>query len=122
MRDIDQSLEETLRAEERDLLRKIGEEPGYFDQALSVFEGKTGWVSAVLMIAQAVAFLIGCWTSWNFFQADEALAALRWGLPSAVLLMMALTIKMALWPTIHANRILRELKRLELQLSQRTGP
>lgn len=121
MRDIDQTLEDALKAEERDLLRRIGEEPGYLDQAMSVFSGKTGWVSAVLMVTQAVAFVGGSWAAWNFFQAEEALSALRWGLPSAVLLVMALTIKMALWPTIHANRVLRELRRMELQISQRTS-
>ena len=110
---------EALPAEERDLLPRIGEEPGYLDQALSVFSGKTGWVSAVLMVTQAVGFMAGVWAAWNFFQAPDALSALRWGLPAAVLLVMSLVIKMGLWPTIQANRVLRELKRLELQMAQR---
>jgi hypothetical protein len=32
---------------------------------------------------------------------------------------MALIIKMAWWPAIHANRVIRELKRLELHLLRR---
>jgi hypothetical protein len=31
---------------------------------------------------------------------------------------MSLIIKMALWPTMQTNRILRELKRIELQIAR----
>lgn len=117
MTEIDKTLDEALRAEEADLLRRIGEEPGYLNQAMSVFEGRMGWVSTVLMITQAVAFVAGAWAAWNFFQATDVLAALRWGLPSSVLLIMSVMIKMSMWPTIQTNRVLRELKRMELQAS-----
>ena len=51
------------------------------------------------------------------------MTALRWGIPAGVLLLMSLMIKMGMWPTLQANRVIRELKRLELQIaraSQRT--
>jgi hypothetical protein len=119
MQDIDQRLDEALRAEERDLLRRIDEEPGYIDQALSIFSGRTGWVSVVMMAAQAALFVAGGWAAWRFLQAEEVLSALRWGLPSAVLLLMSLIIKIGLAPTLQANRVLRELRRLELQMVRR---
>lgn len=114
MRELDGALDEALRAEERDLLRRIGDEPGFFRQAASVFDGRAGWVSAILMGVQTAAFLAGAWAAWNFFQAAETLSALRWGLPAAVLLLTGLTIKLALWPVMHTNRLLQELKRVEL--------
>ena len=46
--------------------------------------------------------------------AQDALAALHWGLPSAVLLIMSLMIKLALWPVMQTNRLLVALKRVEL--------
>lgn len=116
MRNRDAMIDEALRAEERELLRRIGEEPDYLQQAIGIFEGRTGWVNLVLMITQAAAFIAGVWAAWNFFGAEDVLAALRWGLPAATLLLMSLTIKMALWPTIQANRVIRELKRIELQI------
>ncbi len=48
----------------------------------------------------------------------RVLTALRWGLPTAVPLLMSLTIKMALWPSIQTNRLMRELKRIELQIAR----
>ncbi len=53
-----------------------------------------------------------------FFEAGDTMSQLRWGLPSAVLLILATMIKMAMWPNIHADRLMRELKRIELQLAR----
>ncbi|MGZ9099581.1 MAG: DUF6768 family protein [Brevundimonas sp.] len=118
MRDIDQTLNDALAAEERDLLRRIDEEPGHVEQVMSLFGGRTGWVSAVLMAVQSVLFVAGAWAGWKFFGATDVLSALHWGLPAAVLLIMALMIKLALWPVMHANRLRLALKRLELLVVQ----
>jgi len=118
MRDPEQTIDEALGAEEQELLRSIGDEPGYIEQALGIFSGRLGWVNGVLMLVQGVAFAGGAWAAWNFFSADDVLTALRWGLPAAVLLLMSLTIKMALWPSIQTNRLMRELKRIELQVAR----
>lgn len=116
--DLDEMIDEALGAEERDLLRAIGEEPGFFAQAFSVFTGPAAWVNVVLAVVQAVFFIAGVWAAWNFFEATDALAAVRWGLPAVLLLLTGLIIKMTLWPTLQTNRVIRELKRIELQLAR----
>ncbi|MEO6218511.1 MAG: DUF6768 family protein [Sphingomonas sp.] len=118
MRDVDTLIDEALDAEERDLLRSIGEEQGFITQIFGVFRGRMGWVSMVMMSAQAVIFVGGVWAAWRFYEADDTLTALRWGLPAAVLLMTSTMIKTALFPTIHTNRLMRELKRIELQIAR----
>ncbi len=110
----DDVLDQALAAEERELLRRIGEDPSHVQQVASLFAGRTGWVSGVLFAVQAVAFIAALWTGWRFFQAQDALAALHWGLPSAVLLIMSLMMKLALWPVMQTNRLLLALKRVEL--------
>ena len=118
MRDLDMMIDETLDAEERELLRSVGEEPGFFAQTFGIFGGPTGWVHVLLMVVQGALFIAGVWAAWQFFEATEALSALRYGLPAAVLLLMALIIKLSLWPTIQTNRVIRELKRIELQIAR----
>ncbi len=115
--DIDRMIEEALQGEEQALFRETAREPGFFSQSFGLFGGQAGWVNAVLMLAQTAAFIGGAWAAWRFFQADSALSALHWGLPAAVLLLASLVMKMALVPVMHANRVLRELKRLELQIA-----
>lgn len=116
--DIDRLIDEALDAEERDLLNRIGEEPGYFSQIWSLFGGKLGWVSWTIMFWQSVMFIAAVYGAVQFFHADNVLEALRWGLPSGILMIMAGMLKLALWPSLQTNRVLRELKRVELQIAR----
>lgn len=118
MRDLDRMIDKAVREEERDLLRRIGEEPGFFSQMLGVFGGRTGWVNAMLMAWQTVFFIAGVWAAWMFFAAGDPVTQLRWGLPAAVLLLTALMLKTMVWPSFQANRMLRELKLIQLQLAR----
>jgi hypothetical protein len=120
MQDIDKLIDEALGAEEADLMRRIGGRPGLTEQAFGLFGGGTGMVGLVMAVQLALAGG-GVWAGWRFFQASDPVTQLRWGLPSAVLVLMALIVKAALGPTMLNNRILRELKRIELQLA-RTRP
>ena len=118
MQDLDKLIDEALESEERDLLRTIGEEPRYTLQLLSLFDGKTGFLNVIMMAVQTLLFLAGAWMAWTFFETSDALSALHWGIPAAVFLLMSLIIKMAMWPTIQANRLLRELKLIQLQIAR----
>ncbi len=117
MQDIDKMIEEALDGEEQALFRETATEPGFFHQTFGLFGGRAGWVNAVLMVTQTAAFFAGAWAAWRFFQADNALSALHWGLPATVLLLASLVMKLSLVPALQANRVLRELKRLELQIA-----
>jgi hypothetical protein len=117
MRDIERMIDEAISAEERELLKEIGDEPGHFSQIAGMFTGPSAWISAALMVAQSVLFLAGCWAAWEFFRSTDALTALHWGLPASVAILASLVIKLSMWPTMHTNRIIRELKRVELQIA-----
>ncbi|WP_260483712.1 DUF6768 family protein [Sphingomicrobium flavum] len=119
MRDFDALMKETLDAEERELLAQMGEEPGWFSQIFGLFTGKIGWTNIVLAITQAVMFIAGIWAAVHFFNATEPLEALRWGLPAAVLMILAAVIKLSMLPVVYVNRVLREVKLLQLQLAQK---
>lgn len=117
MRDLDRMIDEAISEEERDLLRQFGEESGFFHQAFGIFGGRLGWVNVVLSVVVTVFLVAGVWTAWLFFAATDSVTQLRWGLPAAVFLLVALILKMMLWPSIEANRLLRELKLIQLQLA-----
>lgn len=122
MSEVDRMIAEALATEEAELIRTFGEEPGYFAQLRDVFGGRTGWVNAVMIAVNSVLFVVGVWLAWRFFNAETPLDALRWGLPAAVLMIMSLMIKLAVWPSLQANRVIRELKLIELQLVRRASP
>ncbi|HEX8528032.1 MAG TPA: DUF6768 family protein [Allosphingosinicella sp.] len=117
MRDLDSMIDEALGEEEREVLRRIGEQPGFFERALGMFGAGTRWFVLLMMVIQLLLFIAGAWMAWMFFEAADPVTQLRWGLPAAVLLLMSLAIKLSVVPSIHANRIIIELKRLQLQLA-----
>ena len=103
----DARIDAALKAEEQRLLAQIGEEPAFFDQAFGLFRTRNAWVNWIMMIAQTVLFICGAYAAWRFFGAKDVLSALHWGLPSAVMLLMSLIIKLALWPVMQIE-VLRQ--------------
>ena len=112
---LDRMIEEALSAEDRRILEAT-EELGWLQLGLQQFRGKLGWVTWVIMISQIAMVLGAVWCGVRFYGATEVVPALKWGLTGAVLIVLATQLKMALMPQMQADRLLRELKRLELLL------
>jgi hypothetical protein len=63
--------------------------------------------------------------SWRFWFAHELADMLRWGAGSALAFVGIALIKVWFWLELERNAIVREVKRLELQvasLAERLGP
>ncbi|WP_284163269.1 DUF6768 family protein [Frigidibacter sp. SD6-1] len=103
---------ELLGEEDRALTAEFEERP-FVAEAFGLFSGRNGWVAAVTMASQIAMFLAAVWCGWHFFRETDLLAALKWGLSGATLLILATVVKMALLPMMQANRILRALRALE---------
>jgi len=118
MTDFDDKIFNALSEEDDMLLKEMVPEPGYFEQVGGIFKGTIGWINWVLMIAQGIMFIVAVWMAWHFFEATDSVTQLRWGLPAVTLLIISATMKMTLMPVIQANRILREIRRIELLRSR----
>lgn len=114
--EMDKLIAAALSAQDRDILQNT-EELGYFQLGLKQFGGKLGWVTWVIMLIQTALFLAGVWCAVQFFGASDLLLAVKYGISGAVLLLMSLIMKMSLWPQMQADRVIREVKRLQLLLA-----
>jgi len=116
MAKLDDMIEEALSAEDEALLARHGREPGYFVQARGLFRGPLAWVIWLTYVLQVLAFFACVYTFWRLFGAIDALAAIRWATGSVILLMFSLFGKNFMGIHMETNRVLREIKRLELRL------
>lgn len=116
MSKLDDLIAEALSTEDKAILRET-EELGWFALGAQQFRGKLGWVAGVIMTVQAILFIVGVWCTVEFFAATDVVAALHWGLPAAVLIVLATILKTSLMPQMQADRVLRELKRVELMIA-----
>ncbi|WP_373353302.1 DUF6768 family protein [Pseudoroseicyclus sp. CXY001] len=118
MSKIDDLIREALEGEDRQMAKEL-EEAGWFRLAFGLFRGPLGWVTWVLMVVQTVMFVAGGWCAVKFFGTEELLPAIRWGISGAVLWLMAVSLKLSLMPQIQADRVIREIRRLELVMARR---
>ena len=116
MSKIDDLIGQALTEEDRALLASHAE-PGYLSQAFGIFRGPMAWVMWVVNIAAGLAFLAGLYAVWHMFAALDALAAVKWGVGSLFLFQVTTLCKSFMGNHMEANRMLRELKRVELQVS-----
>lgn len=112
----DDLIRRALAAEDRQLLAHHAE-PGYVNQALGLFRGALGWVTWVTYLTGMLAFLGFGFAAWRCGSASEPLAAVQWGVTAIVLFQLSAMTKTYLGSRLEANRLLREIKRVELQVA-----
>jgi len=120
MDDLDRKIEEALNEEDRRLFSQFGEQ-GIFGQVGSLFQGKLGWISMITFVVATVMFAIGAWAAWKFYMADDVIAMLKWGGLAWIGFMAQIMIKLWSWMRMESNRVLREVKRLELQIARQNA-
>lgn len=116
MNKIDNLIGQALTEEDRALLASHSE-PGYLAQAFGIFRGPMAWVTWVVNVAAGVAFLAGAYAIWRMFDTLDPLVAVKWGVASLFLFQVTTMCKTFMGNRMEANRLLRELKRVELQVS-----
>lgn len=121
MSKIDDLINEALSAEDEALLKRYANEPGYFRQAFSLFSGRLGWTMWLVGIVQFVLLLGAVYTFSRMFAVTDMMIALRWGVGTVVLVQMSTFFRSFMGMHFEANRVLREVQRLELRMLRNEG-
>lgn len=117
MNDLDQAIRQSLSAEDAALLDRLGADQTLHRQVLATFRGRLRWFNIAGWIAGVVLFGVGCVLARRFVQAQEVREMLLWGAASALAFAGVVLVKIWFWLELQKNEIVRELKRLELQLA-----
>ena len=112
----DELIAKALTDEDRALLSRHGE-PGYFAQALGMFRGPLAWVIWLVYVVGGVAFVIAVYAIWQMSVATDVLAAVKWGMASVLLFQFTVLAKTYMGTHMETNRMLLEIKRVELQVA-----
>lgn len=120
MSKFDDLIGQALTEEDRALLASHAE-PGYLAQAFGLFRGPMAWVMWLVNIANGVSFLVGVYALWQMTNTSDALLAVKWGVGALFLFQITTLCKTFMGNRMEVNRMLRELKRVELQLSLLRG-
>jgi hypothetical protein len=121
MNDLDHAIRQSLSAEDNELLVRLGADQALHRQVLATFTGRRRWFNAAGLIAGVALFALACVLAWRFVQAREPADMLRWGAASAFAFAGLALIKVWFWLELQKDEIVREVKRLEVQVASLAG-
>lgn len=120
MEEIDKIIKETLTKEEAKFYDTL-EEQNILQMVLGIFKGKNKWIMYMMNLMTLVFFGLFIYCMVQFFNAEMLKDLLKWGFGSLVFLFGVSMLKVFAWMQMDKNALLREMKRLELQISSLSG-
>jgi len=114
MSDIDNKIREALAdsGEKEELFK----EQSLMAEAIAPFKGKRRWVNAMGLFYGVLGFLIAVTGGYKCYYAEDTRAQLIWLGVFFMGLLLNAFLKVFFWMEMHTNRVLREVKRVELLL------
>ncbi len=116
MEDIDQLIKDTLTQEEAKFYDDL-EEQSFLQMVFGIFSGKNSWIVIVMSIVQVVFFGFFVYCAIQFFEVEKTNELIKWGVFGTLSLMASSMLKVFSWMQMDKKAIIREIKRLELQVS-----
>jgi len=114
--DIDQLIEQALSADEAALFNSF-EEQNMLQKFGGLFKGKMKWLNTLTVFIQLVMTVLAFYFGYHFFNATDVTQMIQFG-AGVMLLMIAISVlKIFHLMEMHKNTTIREIKRLELQVS-----
>lgn len=117
MSQLDDAIQDALSKEDAEFLAKLAKEPGSFQQVAGIFQGPLNRIYVTFLLAAIVVGIFGVYSGWQFAVSTELRPLFYWGAATGFCLVVLAVVRILFFMQLHTNRILRELKRLELQVA-----
>jgi len=113
--DFDKVLREALSQEEKELWDDLLE-PSPLQMVGDLFNTRNRWLMILGFFWGIVFMVLGVLALIRFWEAQEALVAIRWGMGFIMCMWGLWAVKVWSWMEFQRNALTREIKRLELQV------
>lgn len=114
--EIDKLIKETLSKEEAKFYDELDEQ-NVLQMIFGLFQGKNKWIMFVMNFMTLVFFGLFVYCTVEFFNSTETNELLKWGIGGVVFIFGVSMLKIYAWMQMDKNALLREIKRLEIQVS-----
>ena len=116
MEEIDELIKETLTKEEAEFYDSLDEQ-NPIEMLGDLFHGKNSWFIIVINVVTLIAFVAFIYCLVQFLKVETTNELIKWGAGGFTAILMISMLKLFVWLQMDKNAILREMKRLELQVS-----
>ena len=118
--EIDQLIKESLTQEEAKFYDQL-EEQNLLNQLGDLFKTKLGWLIIIMNIVTLLLFALSIYCVVQFFSTDITNELIKWAGAFFICWTAVAMLKLFVWMQMDKNALLRELKRLELQVAAMTN-
>ncbi|MCP4978612.1 MAG: hypothetical protein GY931_20895 [Maribacter sp.] len=113
---IDELIKETLNQEEAKFYDEL-EEHNLMGKLGEVYKSKVGWLAIIMNVVHLVIFGLLIYCIVQFFGTNETNELIKWASAGFLCMIAMGMLKLYIWMQMDKNDILREMKRLELQVA-----
>jgi hypothetical protein len=117
MNGLDQAIRQALSAEDREFLAKLDKESP-LDEVLHTFTGRWALLNAFAAFITFAAFGFFVYAMFQVIGTADVRATVLWSAAAVTSAMFVAVLKIWFWMEMHKNQVLREVKRLELQVAR----
>jgi hypothetical protein len=117
---IDELIKEALSTEEAKFYDDLGEQ-NLIEKLGEVHKGKMGWLASLLTVMHVLIFVVFVYCTVQFFNTELTNELIKWAAAGFLCMIFMGMMKLYLWMQMDKNDILRELKRIELQIAVAKG-
>lgn len=118
MTNLDQAIRQALSAEDAEFLAKFEKEQPLHEQVFGTFSGPMGALNVFAAIITFAMFGAAVYCAWNMLQATDVRETVLWSVGAVVAMLAVAMLKIYFWMELSKNAVLREVKRLELQVAR----
>ncbi|MEO0796570.1 MAG: DUF6768 family protein [Verrucomicrobiota bacterium] len=117
MNSIDEKIQQALKESHES--QELFAQPSLMQEAIAPFRGRRKWVNVVGLLYGITGFALFLWGAIECFHAETVHSQILWAGLAVIGMALNAFLKVFFWMEMHTNRILVEVKRVELLLLQK---
>jgi ABC-type sugar transport system permease subunit len=117
MMNIDKQIREALDAEDREWFDSLGE-PSLPMQVIESFKTQSKWIIGWAICGGLFMMAVGVFSGIKLYHAEEPRDLVHWAVVFAMSMLAVAAMKIWYWMELQKNVLVRELKRLEMQVAR----
>ncbi len=114
--EVDDLIQKALSKEEAEFFDQLGEQ-NIPQQFIGLFKGKNSWMNILIAVIHVIALVVAIYTFTNMLDSEVIVDKMEWMFYTIVCFMAMVLLKIWGWNQMDKNSLMREIKRLEYQVS-----
>lgn len=121
MESIDERIQKALSSEDQAFLARMDADGSLYQDVAATFRGHTRWLNAMAFVFAFALLAVGVVCGWQFATQADLRSMQLWGAGTILSFLALGLIKLWFWMEMQKVAIVREIKRVELQVANLTA-